>query len=228
MNGKRHDDFTPYLWKSTDYGATWTSIVNDLPLGPVNVIKEDPENPDLLYVGTDLSAYTSIDGGQSWKVLSDELPASYVHDIVIHPRDDIMVAATHGRGMFALDVRPIRQLTPEIVTAAVHVLDPGPARLARGNEPAVRPSIYYWLSTAGAVTVTVKDARGQTVRDLEGTSDAGLNVAHWDLSGRAQTQPQGQGGGFGRRGPPPVAPGIYTVEVRQGGNTASAQVVVSR
>ena len=227
MNGKRDDDFTPYLWKSTDYGQTWTSIVNDLPIGPVNVIKEDPENPHVLYVGADLSAYVSIDGGAHWNVLAAALPASYVHDIVIHPRDDIMVAATHGRGMFALDVRPLRQLTPEIVAADVHVLDAGPARLARGREPAVRPSIYYWLRAAGPVTVTVKDARGEVVRALEGTADAGLNVAHWDLGGPAAPAQQGQGG-FGRRGAPPVAPGVYTVEVRQGNRTAEGQVVVTR
>ncbi len=109
QNGKRHDDFTPYLWKSTDYGTTWLSIVANIPSGPINVIREDPKNPKVLYVGTDLGVYVSVDGGATWDVLANELPTTFVHDLIVHPRDDIMVIATHGRGMFALDVRPIQE-----------------------------------------------------------------------------------------------------------------------
>ena len=108
QNGKRDDDFAPYLWKSTDFGETWTSIVGNLPSGPVNVIKEDPENPNVLYVGTDLAAYVTLDGGNTWDVLGGNLPSTFVQDMIVHPRDDILVAATHGRGMWALDIRPIR------------------------------------------------------------------------------------------------------------------------
>ena len=226
MNGKRDDDFTPYLWKSTDYGTTWNSIVNDLPLGPVNVIKEDPANPNLLYVGTDVSVYVSLDGGVNWEVLAADLPSTFVHDLVIHPRDGIMVAATHGRGMFALDVRPLQQLTPTIVAQELSVLEPGAARLSRGDGDAVRPSIFYWLRSEGPVTVTVKDAAGAVVKELEGSADAGLNVAHWDLTGPpAAAAAAGQGR---RRGAPMVAPGIYAVEVRQGSSSATGQVVVTR
>ncbi len=109
QNGKRHDDFAPYLWKSTDYGKTWLNIATKIPSGPLNVIREDPRNPQVLYVGTDLGVYVSVDGGQSWDVLAHNLPTTFVHDLIIHPRDDIMVIATHGRGMFALDVRPIQE-----------------------------------------------------------------------------------------------------------------------
>ncbi len=70
QNGKRHDDFTPYLWKSTDYGKSWQSMTANLPSGPINVIREDPKNPNVLYAGTDLGVYVSINGGQEWQVLS--------------------------------------------------------------------------------------------------------------------------------------------------------------
>jgi photosystem II stability/assembly factor-like uncharacterized protein len=103
QNGKRDDDFTPYVWKSTDYGKTWTSIAKGIPVGPVNVIREDPVNEQILYVGTDMGAYVTTDGGKTWMVLGGNLPTAYVHDLVIHPRDNIIVIATHGRGMWALD-----------------------------------------------------------------------------------------------------------------------------
>ena len=109
QNGKRDDDFTPYVWKSTDYGETWTNITNNIPLGPVNVIKEDPVDPNILYVGTDLGVYVSTDGGKNWNVLGGNLPATYVHDLIIHPRDNIIVIATHGRGMWALDANPVNK-----------------------------------------------------------------------------------------------------------------------
>ncbi len=103
QNGKRDDDFTPYVWKSTDYGKTWTSLAKGVPVGPVNVVREDPVNKDILYLGTDMGAYVTVDGGKTWTVLGGNLPTVYVHDLVIHPRDNIIVIATHGRGMWALD-----------------------------------------------------------------------------------------------------------------------------
>ena len=106
QNGKRDDDFQVYIWTSVDYGATWTDISANIPTGPVNVIREDLINPDILYVGTDVGVYISKNRGESWEVLGD-LPSTYVHDLIIHPRDNIMVVATHGRGMFALDMNPV-------------------------------------------------------------------------------------------------------------------------
>lgn len=108
QNGKRNDDFTPYLWKSTDFGETWTSIVNNIPSGPINVVREDPKNPSVIYVGTDLGVYVSDDGGDNWHALANQLPTTFVSDLVIHPRDDMMVISTHGRGMWAMDVRKIQ------------------------------------------------------------------------------------------------------------------------
>jgi photosystem II stability/assembly factor-like uncharacterized protein len=107
QNGKRDDDFQVYIWKSDDYGQTWQDISNNIPLGPVNVIKEDPFKPGYLYVGTDIGVYLSKDLGKKWSVLGD-LPSTYVHDLVIHPKENIIVIATHGRGMFALDAEKIK------------------------------------------------------------------------------------------------------------------------
>jgi len=103
QNGKRDDDFAPYVWKSKDYGKTWVDISKGIPLGPVNVIKEHPRNKNVLFVGTDTGVYVSTDAGSSWNVLGGNLPSTYVHDLIIHPHENIVVIATHGRGMWALD-----------------------------------------------------------------------------------------------------------------------------
>ena len=103
QNGKRDDDFTPYVWKSTDYGKTWTSLAKGIPVGPVNVLREDPVDENILYVGTDMGVYVTTDGGKTWMVLGGNLPTAYVHDLIVHPRDNIIVIATHGRGMWAMD-----------------------------------------------------------------------------------------------------------------------------
>ena len=107
QNGKRDDDFSPYAWRSDDYGKTWRDIAAGIPFGPVNVIREDPRDPATLYLGTDNSVFVSRDRGMSWQVLGGNLPSVYVHDLVIHPRENIVVIATHGRGMWALDAGPL-------------------------------------------------------------------------------------------------------------------------
>lgn len=106
QTGRRDDDFQVYVWKSMDFGDTWTDISGNIPVGPVNVIREDLKDKNRLYVGTDAGVYISKDGGKKWEVLGD-LPFAYVHDLAIHPRDEMMVVATHGRGMWVLDMRQI-------------------------------------------------------------------------------------------------------------------------
>jgi len=103
LNGYRDDDFDVYIYKSIDYGQTWSDIEGDLPYGPINVVREDPKDKNILYVGTDLSVYVTLEGGKKWYVLGSNLPSAYVHDIRIHPRDNIIVAGTHGRGVFVMD-----------------------------------------------------------------------------------------------------------------------------
>ncbi len=108
QNGKRDDDFQVYLWKSEDYGVTFKDISGNIPLGPVNVIREDPFDGNILYAGTDMGVFVSKNGGESWEVLGN-LPTTYVHDLIIHPRDNILVIATHGRGMWAFDANQVNK-----------------------------------------------------------------------------------------------------------------------
>lgn len=108
QRGREDDDFAAYVYKSTDGGKTFTSIVENIPAGPVNVIREDPTNPNILYVGTDFGAFISTDGGKAWHVLGGNLPSTQVSDLVVHPRDNVIVISTYGRGVWAMDALRVR------------------------------------------------------------------------------------------------------------------------
>lgn len=107
QRGREDDDFSAYLYKSVDYGGTFTSIVGNIPAGSVNVIREDPTDPNTLYVGTDFGAFVSVDGGRNWRVLGGKLPSVQVSDLQYHARDRLVVISTYGRGMWALDATRI-------------------------------------------------------------------------------------------------------------------------
>ena len=130
QNGKTDNDFQAYIWQSDDYGETWHDIAGQIPGGPVNVICEDPRSAEVLYVGTDLGVYASRDRGQTWNVLGSGLPITFVHDLVVHPRDFVAVMATHGRGMYTLDVS---SLVPPTEPAASDGKDK-PAKTAADEE----------------------------------------------------------------------------------------------
>ncbi len=225
QNGKRDDDFRPYLWKSTDRGGTWIDLAAQLPSGPINVIKEDPKNPNVLYVGTDLGAYVSIDGGETWEALSNGMPTTFVHDIVIHPEKDILLAGTHGRGVYALDVRPIQALSAEIMGQPLHVFEPEDVTLPRGRFGAPRSTAAFhaWMATPGEYGVEIVDGDGEVIRSWSGSGIAGHNMIVWDLVVDGEPQMR-----FGREFPPTAEPGTYTARIRAGGAESEASFEVAR
>jgi len=105
QRGREDDDFGVYVYKSTDVGRTFTSLAANIPAGPVNVVREDPTDPNVLYLGTDFGAFITRDGGRQWTVLGGGLPSVQVSDLAYHPRDHLIVIATYGRGMYALDAQ---------------------------------------------------------------------------------------------------------------------------
>jgi photosystem II stability/assembly factor-like uncharacterized protein len=108
QRGREDDDFGVYVYRSTDFGKTFTSLAANLPAGPVNVIREDPADPNTLYVGTDFGAFVSIDGGKQWTVLGGNLPSTQVSDLQYQKRDNVIVISTYGRGMFAIDAQRVK------------------------------------------------------------------------------------------------------------------------
>jgi hypothetical protein len=206
FDGHRTNDFTPYVYMTSDYGRTFRSIAANLPTGGpdfVHVIREDPYNPKLLFLGTDVGAYVSTDRGGSWQRFMNGLPTVPVHDLKIHPRDHELIAGTHGRSIWIVDIAPLEQMTDSMRGRAVALYAPkvayeygqGPVegqavgqKLFEGPSPAYGADIWYRLSGGGArdqVKLVVTDAAGDTVRTLNGPGGAGLHRVTWDFRGRA-------------------------------------------
>lgn len=156
FDGHRSDDFGTWVFRTTDYGASWTNIGRTLPPDqPVHVLAADHKNPELIFVGTEFGVFVTVDGGAAWQPLMNGMPTVAVHDLVIHPRDNDLIAGTHGRGLYVLDdITALQQLTPAVRSAAVHVFTQRTATLwvdqSRGgqfgdgtyagrNPPSVRP-----------------------------------------------------------------------------------------
>ncbi len=123
LNGYRWDDFNAYLFVSESYGGSWKKIGANLPAEPINVVKEDPKNENILYVGTDHGVYVSFDKGLTFNAFKKNLPATPVHDLVIHPRESELILGTHGRSILIAPVKEIQAATPEILASALHLFD---------------------------------------------------------------------------------------------------------
>jgi Na+/H+-dicarboxylate symporter/photosystem II stability/assembly factor-like uncharacterized protein len=202
----RNNDMHPYVYVTRDLGKSWKSISSDLPeFGCVNVIKEDPRNPKLLYVGTENGFYVSLDTGNSWKRLMTGLPPVRVDDIVVHPRDGDLILATHGRSVLVMDdITPLQQLQPGVLASDVHLFVPRNALILRdeqrlmrvqagskqfrGTNPEPGAVFHYYLANRanGPVKLTVRDAlTGKVVRTLDGSAEPGINRVRWDMMGDA-------------------------------------------
>jgi len=125
FDGHRSDIFTPFVFKTTDYGKSWANITGNLPDGQsVYVIREDIKNKNLLFLGTEFAAYFSIDGGTTWTRLMHDMPTVAVHDLLIHPRDNDLIAGTHGRGTYILDdITPLQQLTDDVKNTDAYLFE---------------------------------------------------------------------------------------------------------
>ena len=229
FTGYRDDDFRPYLFATDDFGASWRSIAGGLPLEPINVIREDPTDEDILYVGTDLGVYVSLDRGSSWQGLMGDLPTTPVYDLRVHPRDPELVAGTHGRGAFVLDLTAVRAY--RAIRGSTHLFPIAPAVRRRGRQPAPyrhgatsgEAVLRYAVAAAGPVTITIFDSAGAVVDEFGGTARAGVNVARWNLL------PAGAMPTTGAFDPPAawVEPGTYRVRIETaGGRDESVLTVV--
>ena len=122
FDGHRNDDFAPHVYMAIDAGEHWVSIAANLPDdAPVRVIREDVKNPDLLFLGTEFAAYLSLDRGKSWTRLMNGMPTVAIADLVVHPRDGDLIAGTHGRSAFVMDISPLQELTPEVAASDLHL-----------------------------------------------------------------------------------------------------------
>jgi photosystem II stability/assembly factor-like uncharacterized protein len=228
FDGHRTDDHKPYVFKTTDFGETWSSLSSNLPEGNVNVIREDPKNRNLLYLGTEYAFYVSLNGGREWKRFMNGLPTVRIDDILVHPRDNDLVLGTHGRSIYIMDdITALQQMTDAVTTSADPIVfDIRPAvawvsdiqkailaegaKLFRGQNPAQGSAISYWLKSdpAGDVRITISDISGRDVRVINGTKNVGLNRVQWDLRATpAGGRGRGQGAGGQAAGAEPAVAG---------------------
>lgn len=127
-SGFRHDDFTPLVFKTTDFGKTWSKITEGISFAPVNVIAEDPNRPNLLYLGNDLGVFISFNGGENWQSLKNNMPVVAVKDLKIHKRENDLIVGTYGRGAYITDVSMLQQLNEDLLNndAALFTIEPKP------------------------------------------------------------------------------------------------------
>jgi hypothetical protein len=204
FDNHRENDFHPYLYVSNDFGRTFRSISNNLPSGGadfVHVVREDPVNRDLLFVGTDLGAYVSTDRGASWQRFMTGLPTVPVHDLKIHPRDRELIAATHGRSIWIVDIAPLEEMNNGVMARPSNFFTPKTAyeysqantQNFPGNKVFVAPNppygaeLVYRLTsgtTRDTTRIVVTNIKGDTVKTLTGPGGVGLHRATWDLRGR--------------------------------------------
>ena len=191
LNGYRRDDFTPYLYKSNDYGLTWQNIGTTLPLSPVNVIKEDPENPDILYVGTDNSAYVSLDRGTTWNAFDKNLPPVAVHDLVIQPEASDLLLGTHGRSIYKTSIKPLQLSTKKILASPLHVFPIDSISFSEGwgesqtkwSEPKEElVTIPFYTKSSDSVSLQVLSEGKKLLKEMSFPAARGFNYIDYNLS----------------------------------------------
>lgn len=225
------DDWNAYLFKTTDYGKTWTSVLGNLPgHGTVNALREDYDNPNLLFVGTEFGLYVTLDGGKDWKKFMNNLPSVRVDDILIHPRDRDLIIGTHGRSIWiADDISPLEQLKTGANKDLV-LFDPRPAILWKNDPSAQRHAANREFKAQNpqggtAISVWAKSELGKgkveflqndkVVSTIDVDIKEGMNRFQWNMRGPAPAN--AGGGGRGGRAGAADAPANPDAAARGGG-----------
>lgn len=226
LDGHRNNDFAPYVFVTDDYGATWRSLVAGLPQASTRVLREDPKNAKLLYLGTEVGVFFSNDSGERWAKLGSDLPTVPVHDLAVHPRDRELVAATHGRALWLVDVSALQDwksgdsekdlvvFMPRRAVAWNSAVSNGRMghRVFRAQGPERGAAIWFSLAaSSSAADVRVATLEGEVLMETKVEAGAGLHRVLWNM--------QRKGGGK-------VAPGTYRVSVETAESKISAPLEV--
>ena len=237
--GFQRDDFRPFVFRTDDFGKNWTPVMGNISRGIIYVITEDHRNPDLLFLGKDFEVCVTIDGGKNWMSLKNNMPTNSVYDLVIHPRENELVAATHGRGIYVTDISPLQQLNKEILKMDMHLFQIqdeiqwrylsreqvyGQRQFTAPNEP-VGVKIYYYVkdTTEEEALITISDPYGKKIKELKGMTEAGLNKVIWDM----RKEPEKKSEEDSRPSPGEwVSPGEYVVTLQLNGKTLSTKCFI--
>ncbi len=249
------EDHKPYLYVTNDYGKTWTDIAGDLPHGGSSyVIREDPVNPNLLFVGTEFGVYLTIDRGRHWVELKNNLPTVAVRAMAIQAREHDLVVGTFGRAIWIIDIAPLEQLSAPLLEQPAHLFEVKPGTLFktrytygatieelngdmffRAENPPYGTTITYYLreNAHQDVTLTIRDKSGKTIRSLNGPGTAGIHRVVWDLK-RAEkvTDEEAKRAGVEtlseRDALAWVPPGEYTVTLKVGAGSQNTEIIIRK
>ena len=240
-------DFAPHVYRTTDYGRTWTEIVgaDSGVRGFAHVIKEDLKAPNLLYLGTEFGLYISVDGGGHWAAFKGrDFPAVAVRDITIQPRDNDLVLATHGRGIWIIDdITPLRSLTPELMAKSMAILPSRPVQQRQennggwnsgdavftGENPTDGAVITYYQPTRaliGKLKIEVLDKDGKVLDTLSASKRPGINRVSWNMRAPAPRAPSAAQLAFNASQGPRLPPGDYTVRITKGDQVYTDRITV--
>jgi photosystem II stability/assembly factor-like uncharacterized protein len=241
IDGHRSGDKATYVYRTRDFGATWESIATDQIESFAHVVREDPENPNLLFVGTEFGLYVSIDGGEQWARFEGNLPQVPVRDLAIHPREHDLIIATHGRGIYILDdLTPLRALTAEVLESEVALLPSRQYRMTTGggfgwfngdaefvgSSPPQAASIYYYQKKRhifGDLKVEVYAEDGELLATLPGGKRRGLNRVDWPTRLKPPKLPPASNLVFAFQGPT-LPEGDYDFKLTKGKTTLDGTV----
>ncbi len=190
LNGYRWDDFSVYVYSSDDYGNTWKTIGNGIPASPVNVIREDTENENILYLGTDNGAYVSFNRGETWDVFSKGLPNVAVHDIVLQPEAKDLLFGTHGRSIYKTNIAPFQDYLKDSKTESIKLFQVKPVKhLSRwgsswskwldADEPKV--TVSFFSASAGTKTISILDENNKELNQISVDANIGFNYVDYNL-----------------------------------------------
>ncbi len=191
LNGYREDEFKTYIYKTTDFGQTWTSLKGNLPDDVVNIIVQDPVRSSILYAGLDHGSYVSFDDGSNWHYLSPK-PNVASYDMVVHPRDLDLVIATHGRSIYVMDIEPLHEVADRLgeritgtTPKSIRYSNRWGNQAAQYREP-VKPEVHliYFLGEENdnqRVSIEVSNEDGDTITEIDTQGNYGFNTFTWDL-----------------------------------------------
>lgn len=237
FEGHAKNDYTPYAYKTTDFGKTWKSIITPDVDGFVRNIQEDFTNENLLFLGTEKGLYITIDGGANWSHFTNKMPSVAVHYMELSTKTNSLVMATHGRGIIILDdISPLRQINQDVLSKDVHFFDLKPAVIEEqssfgttatelefvGSNPSSSAQIIYYLKkrhTLGKMDLEIQDEQGNKIISLPAGKQKGINVVTWDYNMKNPKIAAGKTVSFAGFTSPRVQEGTYKVVMTKGKDT---------
>ena len=247
FDGHTSGDMTPYVYKTSDFGTSWTSIATDDIKTFARNIQEDTKNPNLLFLGTEMGLYITNNGGESWSQFTNNLPPVAIHYIALQDQTNDLILGTHGRGIIIIDdISPLREINANQLAEKLYFFEPkglvmrdkssgfpesfGTETQFVGENPTRIAQFKYLLPkrhTFGKMTMEIQDLKGNKVATLNPKKSKGINIVSWNYTMRQPKVAKGKTLAFGGFTSPRVAAGSYKVVINKGRDTFEKTFMVT-